>query len=204
MLSPRPHDLLRLRAARVLLPDAPQWAIDGLRLAPWVVVRRAAAPMGRIAVGVRGTTRSERYAFTVTSHDVCEVVAPEDLAHTVRLPGRELAAMCTLQAVRPLLDDIGLPWGPTGSVGFELATGVPTATPESDLDLVVRLGRGLSEASSLVALHRELQSLSARVDCQVETPSGAVALAELVGRQSDVMLRTAEGPRLVSRAVAVS
>jgi phosphoribosyl-dephospho-CoA transferase len=42
------------------------------------------------------------------------------------------------------------------------------------------------------------------VDCQVETPSGAVALAELVDGPSDIMVRTAAGPRLVSRGEAVS
>jgi len=76
--------------------------------------------MGRIAVGVRGTSRSERYATAVDTDDVCEVVAPEDLAHVLPRGRRELAAICTLDTVRPVLDDTGLAWGPTGSVGFEL------------------------------------------------------------------------------------
>lgn len=205
MLSPRPHDLLRLSEARVLPLDAPPWASRALSVTPWVVVRRVAAPMGRIAVGVRGTSRTERYATSVGPDDVSEVVGPEDLAHTFPRAGRELVAMRTLHAVRPLLDDTGLRWGPTGSVGFELATGVPTATTESDLDLLVLLPDGSPGAMTLlIALHRELRSLAARVDCQIETPCGAVALAELVGRQSDVMVRTAAGPRLVPRAVALS
>lgn len=95
--------------------------------------------------------------------------------------------------------------GPTGSVGFELATELPTATPVSDLDLLVRIPRGSSGVLTLLAaLHREFRSLAVRVDCQIETLSGAVALAELVGGQSDVMVRTDAGPRLVPRAVAVS
>jgi phosphoribosyl-dephospho-CoA transferase len=103
------------------------------------------------------------------------------------------------------LDDTGLPWGPTGSVGFELATAIPTATPQSDLDLLVRVPSGVSATLTLLAaLHRQFRSLAARVDCQVETPSGAVALAELVDGASDVMVRTAAGPRLVPRAAAVS
>jgi phosphoribosyl-dephospho-CoA transferase len=205
VFSPRPHDLLRLSGARVLLPDAPQWASSALSITPWVVVRRVAAPMGRIAVGVRGTSRTERYATSVDPDDVYEVAEPEDLAHVLARAGRELAAMCTLRTVRPVLDDTGLPWGPTGSVGFELATGVPTATPESDLDLLVRVPRSSSGVLTLLgALHREFRSLAVRVDCQLETPSGAVALAELVGGQSDVMVRTDAGPRLVPRAVAVS
>jgi phosphoribosyl-dephospho-CoA transferase len=205
VLAPRPHDLLRLSTVRALPSDAPPWAACALSVTPWVVVRRAAAPMGRVAVGVRGTTRSERYATEVDPDDVCEVVAPEDLSHVVPMAGRVLAAACTLHTVRPLLDDTGLPWGPTGSVGFELATAVPTATSKSDLDLLVRVVRGSSEAlPRLAALHRELRSLVVRVDCQIETSTGAVALAELVGEQSDIMVRTADGPRLVPRAIAVS
>jgi phosphoribosyl-dephospho-CoA transferase len=76
MFSTRPHDLLRLSRAGVLEPDAPPWANSALSVTPWVVVRRAAAPIGRIAVGVRGTSRSERYATVVNPDDVCEVVAP--------------------------------------------------------------------------------------------------------------------------------
>jgi len=205
MFSPRPHDLLRLSRAGVLQPDAPLWANSALSVTPWVVVRRAAAPIGRIAVGVRGTSRSERHATAVNPDDVCEAVAPEDLAHVGPRGRRELAAMCTLDMVRPVLDDSGLSWGPTGSVGFELATGIPTATTESDLDLIVRAPRGSSGALTLLAaLHREFRSLAVRVDCHVETHSGAIALAELVGGQSDVMVRTVAGVRLVSRAVAVS
>ncbi|MDT7761296.1 MAG: phosphoribosyl-dephospho-CoA transferase [Mycobacterium sp.] len=205
MFSARPYDLLRLSGAHVLPPDAPPWASSALIAAPWVVVRRAAAPMGRIGVGVRGTSRSERYATDVDPDDVREVVAPEDLAHVAPPSGRELAVMCTLHAVRPLLDDTGLTWGPTGSVGFELATGACTATPESDLDLLIRVPDGSPATLNLLAAaYGELRRLAVRVDCQVETPTGAVALAELVGGQSDVMVRTAEGPRLVPRAVAVS
>ena len=202
VVSPRPHDLLRLPGPHVLPRDAPPWVSSVLGAAPWVVVRRAAAPTGLIAVGVRGASRSERYATEVAIDDVCEVVEPEDLAHIpVR---RELAVMSTLQAVCPLVDGTGLPWGPTGSVGFELATGIPTATTESDLDLLVRVPRGSAEVlRCLAALHRQFGNLAVRVDCQVETSAGAVALAELVGGPSDVMVRTAEGPRLVPRAVAV-
>jgi len=202
VVSPRPHDLLRLSRPHVLPSDAPPWVSSVLGAAPWVVVRRAPAPTGLIAVGVRGAIRSERYATEVALDDVCEVVAPEDVAHTPTQ--RELAVMSTLRTVRPHLDDTGLRWGPTGSVGFELATGIPTATTESDLDLLVRVPHGSAEVlRCLAALHREFGSRAVRVDCQVETSAGAVAMAELVGGPSDVMVRTAEGPRLVPRAVAV-
>jgi phosphoribosyl-dephospho-CoA transferase len=202
VFTPGPHDLLRLSGARVLPPDAPPWARRALGVTPWVVVRRSSAPMGLVAVGVRGTSRSERHATTVDPDDVREVVKPEDLAHALPHPDREFGALRGLHTVRGVLDDTGLPWGPTGSVGFELATGIPTATTESDLDLLVRVSGG--SVPDLAALHREFRALAVRVDCQIETPSGAVSLAELAGGQSDVMVRTAAGPRLIPRSVAVS
>jgi phosphoribosyl-dephospho-CoA transferase len=137
--------------------------------------------------------------------DVGELVAPEDLARLPPLPGRTIAALSTLETVHSLLDGSGLPWGPTGSVGFELATGVPTATPDSDLDLLIRVPRGAPDVlTRLMALHQKLSLARVRVDCQIETSAGAVALAELIGEQADVMLRTVDGPRLVARATLVS
>ena len=75
-----------------------------------------------------------------------------------------------------------LPWGPIGSVGFELASGVATATPDSDLDLMIRLpGLCQSIIDELVALHdKHFRSIAARVDCQVDTPVGPIGLTELV------------------------
>ena len=74
MFMPRPHDLLRLSGTWVPPSDAPPWANSALHVTPWVVVRRAAPPVGRIAVGVRGKSRSERYATAVDPDDVREVV----------------------------------------------------------------------------------------------------------------------------------
>jgi phosphoribosyl-dephospho-CoA transferase len=204
MFTARPHDLLRLSGSAALPGDAPAWAVHILRVVPWVVVRRGPASDRLIPVGVRGTTRSERYGTQVALEDVREVVAPGALAHVSTLV-RDLPALRTLSAVRPLLDSVGLVWGPTGSVGFELATGQPTATPDSDLDLLIRTPHGVADMlPALRRLHQGFGSLPARVDCQIELSTGAIALAELIGSKPDIMIRTADGPRLVARAVAVS
>jgi len=134
----------------------------------------------------------------VAMDDVREVVPPESLARMTSC--RELPALRTLECVRPLLDGTGLVWGPTGSVGFELATGHATATRDSDLDLLVRAGDVRSAFPRLAGLHFGLRCADGRVDCQVETSSGAVALAELVDGHPDVLMRTSNGPRLVRRA----
>ena len=55
----------------------------------------------------------------------------------------------------------------------------------------------------LTTLFDRLVHLGARVDCQVDTRVGAIALAELVSESSDVLVRTPSGPRLLERAVAM-
>lgn len=206
MSTLRPHDLLRLSAAAAdLLPnDAPSWTRVVLRTSPWVVVRRAAVATGFVPVGIRGVSRPQRYAWSVMPDLVRETVTPEDLTVVDPQAGRDVPAMRTLAAVRAVLREMDAGWGPTGSVGFELATGIATATLDSDLDLVVR-APALTSADFgwLVALHRRLVGLEARVDCQVDTRAGAIALVELVSDTDDVLVKTPAGPRLVERAVAV-
>jgi len=176
--------------------DAPEWARSAITKAPWVVVRRAATEPGTVATGIRGSDRSQRYATTVPVGAVAQVVTPEQLS-TRNTHARNLPAMHALWRVSPDLDRLGLPWGPTGSVGFELATGEPTVTAASDLDLVVRVDRlassTLQHLSHVAAL---LAAAPVRVDCQVETRYGAVALAEVSNRE--VLVRTADGPRLMA------
>lgn len=200
-MRPRPHDLLRLsvEAPELLPADAPAWTATALGAAPWVVVRRAAARDELVAVGVRGGDRYQRYPWTIAWKSVRELVTPEELAATV--PARNLPALKVLPAVREIFR--GLRWGPTGSVGFELATGLPAASGLSDLDVVVRTplfdGQALERLSNV---HARLARLDVRVDCQVETPGGAIALAELVSTSDDLLMRTPFGPRLVERTFA--
>ncbi|KQY07358.1 hypothetical protein ASD37_15085 [Mycobacterium sp. Root135] len=196
MPSARPHDLLRVTGPAALPPDAPAWAVHALSDSPWVVVRRDRAPDGCLPVGVRGADRSQRYGTVVAAPDVLETTAPETLTDVV---GRDLPAIRALRSLRPLLDDTGLAWGPTGSVGFELATGHPAATATSDLDLLIRLCELRRALPALVSLNHAFGSAACRVDCQVETLCGAATLAELVDGRPEVMVRTAEGPRLVDR-----
>jgi phosphoribosyl-dephospho-CoA transferase len=89
---------------------------------------------------------------------------------------------------------LGLAWGPTGSVGFELATGVAAASTDSDLDVVVRAPEPLPLGNAReIADH--LNRLPTCVDAQLDTPAGAVMLSEYA-RGDRVLLRTPDGPRL--------
>ncbi len=92
--------------------------------------------------------------------------------------------------------DLPLPWGPVGSVGFELATGRKVTTEVSDLDIVIRAKQrmGLEQARSFLDCTLELE---AKVDVRVETPLCGFSLEEYVSASSaKILLRYPDGGRL--------
>ncbi|WP_431933797.1 malonate decarboxylase holo-ACP synthase [Nonomuraea jabiensis] len=209
-LNTRPHDLLQLTVGgpwEAALPHQartsltvggpweaalPHWARASLAACPWAVVRRAPHPPGLVPVGVRGPSRSQRHAALVPTAAVIRRVAPEALRLRPLLP--HLAA--TFSGVARLLDGTAI-WGPTGAVGFELATGCQVTHPGSDLDLLVRTPYRWDRAGA-ARLAESFAALPGRVDCLLETPRGGVNLVEWARTCGPVMVRTAQGPRLVS------
>jgi phosphoribosyl-dephospho-CoA transferase len=196
----RPHDLLRLADGTGLSDEesVPAWVPTSLARAACVVVRRAHAPAGLIPVGVRGRTRAERFSALLALDAVAARVTPEDLVcargwrNMVR--ARWISSLRVLDEVDGLFAALGLAWGPTGSVGFELATGVAAASTDSDLDVVVRAPEPWPlESAREIADH--LNRLPTCVDAQLDTPAGAVMLSEYA-RGDRVLLRTPDGPRL--------
>jgi phosphoribosyl-dephospho-CoA transferase len=129
---------------------------------------------------------------------VTERVSPEDLAavrswrHMPR--ARRVGSLRVLDAVDELCTSLGLAWGPTGSVGFELATGVPSTGVASDLDVVIRAPQPWS-LEYVREMADCLNRLPARVDAQLDTTAGAVTLAEYACG-GHVLVRTPDGPRL--------
>jgi phosphoribosyl-dephospho-CoA transferase len=199
----RTHDLIRLRGPAPLTADGPvpSWVEAALTQCPWVVVRRGVVRAGMIPVGVRGGTRARRFAALLASGEVADLLSPEDLPGRVIEPGRSgrVPALAALARVAPILERQGRCWGPGGSVGFELATGVATASASSDLDLIVRLDRrlGAGEAIDLRAA-LAVASAPARVDVMLETPRGGALLADLAAMPGRVLVRTPDGARLLA------
>jgi phosphoribosyl-dephospho-CoA transferase len=107
-------------------------------------------------------------------------------------------SIASLEAVDAIFGASGLAgvWGPTGGAGFELATHTPTTHAESDLDLTMSTPAALPERV-LAKLQQALSALHVRIDLQLETPQGAVLLAELVNGARTILLRSAQGPRFV-------
>ncbi|TDV26774.1 phosphoribosyl-dephospho-CoA transferase [Paraburkholderia caballeronis] len=198
----RAHDLLRV-ARWPNEVDTPDWLHEAFARAPFAVVRRERAASGFVAVGFRGATRAQRFGTWVAADAIEAAWSPEDLVAVEALDGRialpAFAALAKLRDTRSALHEFA--WGPTGSAGFELAARVHAATGSSDLDLLIRMPQRC-ETATLRALADTLTQTSSlvqtRIDAQLETPSGGVALAELAAGKPRVLARAADGARLVA------
>jgi phosphoribosyl-dephospho-CoA transferase len=210
----RIHDLLEIDAEGFLQahPSAPAWVAESLRHTPFVVVRRGPVSAQEIPVGVRGAHRNERWAGGCHPNLVKEVLTPQQLlgraaeATTASVPPVPLALAApalSRAAVIPALRTLSLltqrwkalasPWGPGGSVGFELATGSQVVTPRSDLDVVIYAQTQMTVDEARM-LRDSTQGLPAPVDIRVETPTCGFSLAEYGSRApAPILLRTASG-----------
>lgn len=192
---PLAHDLLWGMTPAQLPVDAPQWAVESLRVGQPVVVRRATSADGFVAVGVRGVLREQRLAAFMAVDSIACRVSPEALCHVDS--DRDVPALRALEQLRPMLDDCGWVWGVSGSAGFELASGFMAMHEGSDLDLILRTPHLLArnQARELVAL---FDQAACRVDMQLQTPFGAVALREWAGPSARVLLKNAHQACLVA------
>ncbi|MGO8786846.1 MAG: malonate decarboxylase holo-ACP synthase [Terriglobia bacterium] len=198
--SPRVHDLLRLDSPCVAQPSQaqPWWVAHALQDCPWVVVRRAVVPDSRIAVGVRGNERFLRWGGFVAHDQVGQALAPHQLRSCLAKKARlALPAMQTLRILEDAWRTFHLEWGPGGSVGYELATGMAAVGSKSDLDIVIHSSRRLEFATAerLLAAARALPAL---VDVRVETSACGFSLQEYVQCPARLLVRTPAGSRLAA------
>lgn len=191
-----PHDLLWGLAPEHLPADAPAWAGEALRFEPPVVVRRAPASVGMIAVGLRGKTRDQRFACWMPLPAVTRCVQPEQLIELQDQQHRDWPLFKVLAQLAEPLNQSGLRWGITGSLGFQLASGIEAIHPASDLDLLVRTAQPMSRSQAMDLLVL-LDNAAVTVDAQLQCPAGAVALREWAMGSSKVLLKTQTQPLLV-------
>jgi phosphoribosyl-dephospho-CoA transferase len=101
--------------------------------------------------------------------------------------------MQSLRYLERQFSQLALEWGPGGSIGYEIASNVSTATHDSDLDLVIRspVPIELAFAKDILAT---MNTAPARVDPRVETPSCGFSLQEYCSTRSrKVLVRTPAG-----------
>jgi len=194
----RVHDLLELRTAAGVKAETPslQAALDAcLERARLVVVRRARCQAGWVAVGVRGVGREERYAGLVKVEEVAAIHSPESVravAAEDSFPAHE-----ALRMLQERWADAPFAWGPVGSVGFAIVSGRESVTAASDLDVVVRVEPKDISREGLSLLQKSLEVMACRVDVLLETEAGGIALQEAASGVAKVLLRMANGARLV-------
>jgi phosphoribosyl-dephospho-CoA transferase len=196
----RAHDLLGIaERSELLSARKPGWVASVLRESRTVVVTRGPAPRGFLRVGIRGRTRGERQAALLRVQDVQSCQTPESIAAEKKWSAHprinRLPALQSLALVAEYAEQEHLDWGPVGSAGYELATGVPTVCAKSDLDIVIRCNVRLNQA-----LLKELQGVAssapARVDVILEGPLGGVALSEFLRHPERCLIKTSLGPRV--------
>ena len=84
-------------------------------------------------------------------------------------------------------------WGPGGSVGYELASGIPAVRDSSDLDFILFAPERL-DMTEAQDLWRMISSAPGKVDALVETPLCGFSLEEFVTTSPrKILLRTSDG-----------
>ena len=193
---PKTHDLLLLSYLELEPADAvkPEWLDAVVKACPWVVVRRAASHTKQVPVGVRGKERAQRWAGFVNPEQIVQIVSPNQLRESlVESSRRGLRAFHSLRFLGTKAALKGLDWGPGGSAGFELASGRPTVTEASDLDIIIRAPEPFDRAFAN-SIGIQLEGVPTRVDVLIETPYCGFSLNEYSHSQLDeVLVRTDTG-----------
>jgi phosphoribosyl-dephospho-CoA transferase len=190
------HDLILLRTASAIVsthehPACPYLTPNGR---PWVVIRRGRISEGLIPVGVRGMQRHERCAGFTRLGEVMETRRPDQLRLLLAEESRHgLQAFRTLSYLESRLAGLDMIWGPGGSVGYELASGIPAVRVDSDLDFIL-FAPGKLELTEARDLWRLVSSAPGKVDALVEAPCCGFSLLEFVTTSPrKIPLRTCDG-----------
>ncbi|QCR31169.1 malonate decarboxylase holo-ACP synthase [Lysinibacillus sp. SGAir0095] len=175
--------------------NPPKWVKDAAASQKFGVVRRMPIMNSMIPIGLRGETREERYGAFIHQRNILQVISPVSLVDSIE-NFKEQLYYPSLNKVKEEFEKYNLRWGPTGSVGFEIATSIQVTTPTSDIDICLYLDQLDSEL--LVKVGNFLEGLDCRIDVQVEIPSiGAFLLNDyLKYEKTGFIIRTKFGPHL--------
>jgi phosphoribosyl-dephospho-CoA transferase len=200
----RPHYLLKIDTAAISFGNSsfdvsvPASVRRELEETNFVVVRRGVITESWVPIGIRGPQRFQRWAAWYPRYAIQEIVKPMDLLTRVNtVNDRNVSpARRALQSLMNAWQSLAYPWGPAGSLGFEMATGQQTTTMKSDLDVVIYADHPLSrrDAQRLLASADDLET---KVDIRIETPMCGFSLTEYATSPTKtILLRTVAGPVL--------
>jgi phosphoribosyl-dephospho-CoA transferase len=202
--SIRPHNLLKIDTAAISFADTrsdqniPLSVLRELDEIQLVVVRRAPMTQDLVPIGIRGPERFQRWGAWCSPVGIRRIITPADLLTQLVTTGDSQATPLrrALQSLMTGWQWFKCPWGPGGSLGFELASGKSTTTSGSDLDIIIYADEQFSRtvAQQLIAATNNLE---VSVDIRIETPMCGFSLAEYAGSDArKILLRTSAGPVL--------
>lgn len=200
----RPHDIISFTQIEDLLSkqNVPEWLKEVCKEGFYGVVRRdCRSDQNLIPIGIRGLERGQRFAAWITTKKIGNTIFPSTLtnplAWRVTLNNLPSKVISTLINICPILNNSGYKWGPTGSAGFEVATGIKAIKETSDLDLLIYAPQKIDLLDAQHLLSKLKKVASCNLDIQLETPKGGVSLIEFT--QSDqVLVKSNQGPFLIS------
>lgn len=191
------HDIVKFESIEHLEKSIPipDWAIGSPASKNFAVVRRMPIMDNKVPIGLRGDTREQRFGTFIDKNNILEVITPPSLVNRIENFNNK-PYYAALKSMKEQFEKMDILWGPTGSVGFELATSIKVTKKSSDIDLCIYMKQIQREL--LMEIWRFLEGLNQRVDVQVEIASvGAFLLNDYVKHEkSGFIVRTPYGPQL--------
>ncbi len=191
------HDIVQFETINhietsIKLPD---WVKDAPASQNFGVVRRMPITNKTVPIGLRGDTREKRFGAFIQESNIIELITPDSLVGRIDQFDDRLY-FSALNTIKEEFEKDKLIWGPTGSVGFEIATSIPVTTTNSDIDICLYLEQ--IDTELLEKIGGFLESLDRRIDVQVEIPFiGAFILNDyLKNRDAGFIVKTKFGPHL--------
>lgn len=191
------HDIVKFSNIECLekIIPFPDWVHSTASSLQYGVVRRMPITNQKVPIGLRGVTRDQRFGTFIHENNIIEVIKPTSLVSRIdQFQGQNY--YYSLERIREEFNKLKVSWGPTGSVGFELATSIMVTSPNSDIDLSIYLDK--IENDILKEVGDFIVTLNQRIDVQIEVPMlGAVLLQDyLNNKETGFIVRTQYGPQI--------
>lgn len=191
------HDIVKFESIAVLekTTPIPDWVFNAPAAKNYGVVRRMPIMDDMVPIGLRGNIREQRFGTFIHQSRIVEVMTPIELVDRIEGYTNEIH-LPTLKKIKQAFEQFNLRWGPTGSVGFELATAISVTTERSDIDVCIYMEE--IDRELLIEVGKILETLERRVDVQVEMASvGAFLLHDFLKHEKlGFVVRTPFGPQL--------
>lgn len=191
------HDIVQFESIHHIETsiELPEWVKETPASQNFGVVRRMPITNKTVPIGLRGDTREKRYGALIHESNIVQVICPKSLVNRLDKFNHQLY-FSALTKIKEEFEKYKLSWGPTGSVGFEIATSIPVTTDTSDIDICLYLDQ--IDMELLVKVGSFLETLDRRIDVQVELPSiGAFILNDcLKNSDAGFIVKTKFGPHL--------